>query len=269
MTDDAIRESMVKRFHTIPGLGMSKAGLLFDAGYTTISSLQKADSEVLSKVKGISPPLARFIIREVKGMSEEAPSEMVSCSMEMTATTKPGDADSASIKVDHEPAGSMGIGKPTDDVKVDGEGDQASTGQPGDAAAKPSSGGIFSGLINSFKSLFGGGKAEPAPTEAKPDGEEKPAESSTEAVTIKEDTAEAKPVEKAPEATGAKAPSDATISVDHKDEPKAEVKPEPKKEPEAKIDTSKEPKPVPKKGGENEKLVEDIIKELDLDKEHR
>jgi hypothetical protein len=267
MTDDAIRESMVKRFHTIPGLGMSKAELLFDAGYTTISSLQKADSVALSKVKGISPPLARFIIREVKGMSEEAPSEMVSCSTEMTATTKPGDADSASIKVDHEPAGSMGIGKPTDDVKF--EGDQASSGQPEVGAAQPSSGGFFSGLIGSLKSLFGGGKAEPAPTEAKPEGEEKPAEVPTEAVTIKEDTAEAKPVEKVPEATGVKGPSDATISVDHKDEPKAEVKPEPKKEPEAKIDTSKEPKPVPKKGGENEKLVEDIIKELDLDKEHR
>lgn len=268
MTDDAIRESMVKRFHTIPGLGMSKAELLFDAGYTTISSLQKADSEALSKVKGISPPLARFIIREVKGMSDEAPSEMVSCSTEMTATTKPGDADSVSIKVDHEPAGSMGIGKPTDDVKF--EGDQASLGQPEDAAVKPSSGGFFSGLIGSLKSLFGGGKvAEPAATDAKPEGEEKPAEAPTEAVTIKEDTDEAKPVEKAPESTGAKGPSDATISVDHKDEPKAEVKHEPKKEPETKIDTSKEPKPVPKKGGENEKLVEDIIKELDLDKEHR
>jgi len=267
MTDDAIRETVIKRFHTIPGLGLSKAELIYDAGYTTISSLQKADVVALSKVKGISPPLARYVLREAKKMSDEVPSEMVTCSTEMTATSKPEDADSASIKVDHEPAGAMGMGKPPEDVKVDG--DQAATTPPGNEA-KPSGGGFFSGLIGSLKSIFGGGKAQPAATEAKP--EEKPTETSTDTVTIKEDTGETKPAtEPKPEETpaGTKETPDATISVDHKDEPKAEAKPEPKKGPEAKKEPSTDPKPATKKGGENEKIVEDIIKELDLDKENR
>lgn len=251
MADDAIRETIIKRFHSIPGLGLSKAELLYDAGYTTIASLQKADVDALAKVKGISPALARYVQREAKKMSDDVPSEMVSCSTELTATSKPDEADSASIKVDHEAPGTMNIDKPVEEVPASGDG-----------AAEPAGEGMFSGLIKSVKSFFGGGKTEPAAEQPKPE-EAKPAEDSSDTVTIKEDTGEAKPEE--PKPAEPKETSDAKISVDHKEEPK----PEPKKEPEAKAEPSKEPKPTPKKGGENEKLVEDIIKELDLDKEHR
>ena len=276
MADDTIRDSMVKRFQSIPGLGLSKAELLFDAGYTTISSLQKADAEALSQINGISPGLARFISREVKTMSDDVNSDMVSCATDMTPT-KSDDGESASITVSEEPQGAMNIGKPVDDISVSGDSTEG-TSTPSETA-QPSSGGIFSGLINSFKSIFGGSKAQ------EPTSEAKPAETSTESVTVKEDTGDAKPdVEvkndmqepvlkegcETPKADPeAKAPSEATIVVDHKGETKDEPKPEPKKEPEVKKEPPAVAKPVPKKSGENDKLVDDIIKELDLDKENR
>ena len=267
MTDDTIRESMVKRFHTIPGLGLSKAELLFDAGYTTISSLQKADVEALSQINGISAPLARYILREVKKMSDEVPAEMVSCATDLQPATKPEDGDNVSIKVSEEPAGAMSIGTPEENIKV--EGAEAAPAQP-EAPAQPSGPGFFSGLVGSLKSLLGGGKkSQPKVTEAKP---AEPAE----AVTVKDDTGETKPEgenkpvdkpteEKTPEAVATKEPSEASITVDHKDEPKAETK----QGPEDKKGDSADAKPAPKKGGGNERIVEDIIKELELDKEHR
>jgi hypothetical protein len=267
MTDDTIRESMVKRFHTIPGLGLSKAELLFDAGYTTISSLQKADVEGLSQINGISAPLARYILREVRKMSDEVPSETVSCSTDLQPTSKPEDADNVSIKVSEEPAGAMSIGKPEDDIKA--EGTESAPAKP-DAPAQPSGPGFFSGLVGSLKSLFGGGKkATPEVTETKP---AEPAE----AVTVREDTGETKPAgedkplekpteEKKPEAIATKELSEVSITVDHKDEPKAETKPVP----DDKKGDPTDAKPAPKKGGGNERIVEDIIKELELDKEHR
>jgi hypothetical protein len=277
MADDTIRESIVKRFQSIPGLGLSKAELLFDAGYTTISSLQKADIDALSQINGISPGLARFILREVKTMSDDINSDLVSCATDMSPTSKPDDGETASISVSEEPQGAMNIGKPVDDISVSGDSTEGATTQSG--TAEPSSGGIFSGLINSFKSIFGGSKSqEPAP-------EPKPTETSTETVTVKEDTTEVKPeidvktdmqepvlkegCETPKTEPEAKTPSDATIVVDHKGETKVEPKPEPKKEPEVKKDPPAVAKPAPKKSGENDKIVDDIIKELDLDKEHR
>ena len=270
MADDSLRESMVKRFQSIPGLGLSKAELLFDAGYTTISSLQKADVEALSQINGISPGLARFILREVKTMSDDPNSDLVSCATDMSPTIKADDGETASISVSEEPQGSMNVGKPVDDIKPSGDSTEGTAAQP--AAAEPSSGGIFSGLMNSFKSLFGGSKAPAPSTEAKP------AETSTESVTVKEDTGETKPeievktdMQEPVLKEGCETPkdpkpsSDATIVVDHKDEPK----PEPKKEPEAKKEPPAEATPAPKKPGQNDKIVDDIIKELDLDKEHR
>jgi hypothetical protein len=277
MADDSIRDSMVKRFQSIPGLGRSKAELLFDAGYTTISSLQKADVDALTQINGISPGLARFISREVKTMSDDVNSDLVSCATDMSPTSKPDDGETASISVSEEPQGAMNIGKPVDDVTVTSDSTEGAATQP--KTSEPSSGGIFSGLINSFKNIFGGSKApEPSP-------EAKPAETSTESVTVKEDTSDAKPeveiktdmqepvikegCETPKTDTDAKTPSEATIVVDHKGETKDEPKPEPKNEPEVKKEPPAEPKPAPKKSGENDKLVDDIIKELDLDKENR
>ena len=273
MADDTIRESMVKRFQSIPGLGRSKSELLFDAGYTTISSLQKADVEALTQINGISPGLARFISREVKTMSDDVNSDLVSCATDMSPTSKPDDGESASISVSEEPQGAMNVGKPVDDITVTSDSDGGAAAQQ--TTAEPSSGGIFSGLINSFKSIFGGGKAQEPSTEAKP------AEASTESVTVKEDTGDAKPdveinndlqepvlkegCETPKTEPVTKASSDATIVVDHK----TETKEEPKKEPEAKKEPPAQAKPAPKKGGENDKIVNDIIKELDLDKENR
>jgi hypothetical protein len=273
MADDTIRESMVNRFQSIPGLGRSKAELLFDAGYTTISSLQKADVEALTQINDISPGLARFILREVKTMSDDVSSDLVSCATDMSPTSKPDDGESASISVSEEPQGAMNIGKPVDDITVSADGTEGAATQP--ATAEPSSGGIFSGLINSFKSIFGGGKAQ------EPAADAKPAEPSTESVTVKEDTTDAKPdieiktdMQEPVLKEGCDTPkiepetkttSDAIIVVDHK----GETKDEPKKEPEVKKAPPAEAKPAPKKSGENDKIVDDIIKELDLDKEHR
>ena len=273
MTDDSIRESMIKRFHTIPGVGMSKAELIFDAGYTTISSLQKADVDALAQVRGISSAMARFIIREVKTMSDEKSSEMVSCSTQLTATSKPDDGDSATIKVGETVQGTTSMGKPEDDIKTDAG---AASATPAVDATQPSGGGFFSGLVNSFKSMFGGGSKspEPAPAEAKP--EVKDSEPGPATVTIKEDTSKAKPdAEKKPDEK-LSAPATGT-----KPEPKVEAKPddtEPKEPADAKIkiiDGEKPKTPAKpasdekKPKGRNDGIVDDIIKELDLDKEHR
>lgn len=56
MEDDAI-----KQLTTLDGVGKAKAKLLFDAGFTTIASIKKADIDEIAGIKGIGEKLAHKI----------------------------------------------------------------------------------------------------------------------------------------------------------------------------------------------------------------
>ncbi|MEM2899983.1 MAG: helix-hairpin-helix domain-containing protein [Thermoplasmata archaeon] len=60
------KKEVLETFCKIPGIGLSKAELLYSAGYTSIEKLQAASVEELSKINGISPMLARSIINGLK-----------------------------------------------------------------------------------------------------------------------------------------------------------------------------------------------------------
>jgi len=82
MVEDELRASIIQEFHSIPGLGLSRAEALYEAGYTSISLLKKATPEDLSKVKGFTISLAEHVLSEVSRMDtkaetakEEAPAE--------------------------------------------------------------------------------------------------------------------------------------------------------------------------------------------------
>ncbi len=60
------KDEAIESFCKIPGVGRSKAELLYSAGFTTIEKLQAASVEELSKINGISPMLARSIINGAK-----------------------------------------------------------------------------------------------------------------------------------------------------------------------------------------------------------
>jgi tetratricopeptide (TPR) repeat protein len=60
--DETLRE-----FTSIPGIGKSKAVILYEAGYESMEQLEKVGVKKLAKVKGISRGLAKKIKQHLKG----------------------------------------------------------------------------------------------------------------------------------------------------------------------------------------------------------
>ncbi len=56
-----MEEDAIKQLMTLDGVGKAKAKLLYDAGYETIESIQKADVSEISAVEGIGDKLAEKI----------------------------------------------------------------------------------------------------------------------------------------------------------------------------------------------------------------
>jgi tetratricopeptide (TPR) repeat protein len=60
-------DETIKEFTTIPGIGKSKAIVLYEAGYESMEQLEKVGVKKLAKVKGISKGLAKKIKQHLKG----------------------------------------------------------------------------------------------------------------------------------------------------------------------------------------------------------
>jgi len=60
------RANTVKEFSSIPGLDEPKAQMLYDAGYTSMDHLRKAEPFDLVKMEGITPTMARKITQYLK-----------------------------------------------------------------------------------------------------------------------------------------------------------------------------------------------------------
>lgn len=212
MADDAIKADVVKRFHTIPGLGLTKADLLFDAGFTTVSSLKKASVDEVAAVKGITKSLAKYILREVRDMPDEAPPD--EGKVEAPSVDDP---ESATISVTEAVPGEE---TEEGEEEADEESDEAEVaeGEPGEEGP-----GMFNGLINGIKSFFSSEEEVPEQGDSGLSADEIEA---AKAVS----TGEVGPEEEAPaeeEEVKVEEPTEASISVDHG---KEEVKPEEKVE---------------------------------------
>lgn len=66
-----MEEDAIKQLTTLDGVGKAKAKLLYDAGYETIGSLQKADVDEISAIKGIGEKLAEKIKKSAGDVEPE------------------------------------------------------------------------------------------------------------------------------------------------------------------------------------------------------
>ncbi len=86
-----MEEEAIKQLTTLEGVGKAKAKILFDAGYDTIESIQKADEEDIAGIKGIGEKLANRIkasASEIKVEEEEKPVEVPEITITLDAQTK-------------------------------------------------------------------------------------------------------------------------------------------------------------------------------------
>jgi KaiC/GvpD/RAD55 family RecA-like ATPase len=65
------KEAVLKEFITIPGVGMSKAKALYDAGYTSVKKLGSVKPEELVKVRGVTKKLAGDILKHLNPKGQE------------------------------------------------------------------------------------------------------------------------------------------------------------------------------------------------------
>lgn len=75
-----MEEDAIKQLMTLDGVGKAKAKLLYDAGYETIGSIQKADIDEISGIKGIGEKLANKIktaAGEIEPEAEEKTAEFI------------------------------------------------------------------------------------------------------------------------------------------------------------------------------------------------
>jgi large subunit ribosomal protein L32e len=66
-----MEEDAIKQLTTLDGVGKNKAKLLYDAGYETIGSIQKADVVEISAIKGIGGKLAEKIKKSAGDIESE------------------------------------------------------------------------------------------------------------------------------------------------------------------------------------------------------
>ncbi len=75
-----MEEDEIEQLMTLEGVGKSKAKLLYDAGFETIESIQKADQKEIAGIKGIGDKLANKIKKsagEIEQEAEETPVEII------------------------------------------------------------------------------------------------------------------------------------------------------------------------------------------------
>jgi large subunit ribosomal protein L32e len=65
------KEDLFSKIKKIKGVDDSKAKAIYDAGFTSVEKLKKADVEQLSKIKGINKDLAKTIVTEIGKKEEE------------------------------------------------------------------------------------------------------------------------------------------------------------------------------------------------------
>lgn len=65
------KESVLKEFEALKGVGKAKAKLLYDNGYESLEKLKKAKMKDLTKIKGISEKNAKEILDQLKAKKEE------------------------------------------------------------------------------------------------------------------------------------------------------------------------------------------------------
>jgi KaiC/GvpD/RAD55 family RecA-like ATPase len=73
MTENADREKTLKEFMTLPGIGVSKAKALHDAGYRSLEQLAKAKLDDVVKCKGFNEKLAKEILHHLNPDGKAAP----------------------------------------------------------------------------------------------------------------------------------------------------------------------------------------------------
>jgi hypothetical protein len=73
------RQEMLDKFTRIPGLGRSRAEVIYDAGYTNLGLLRKASVDELTKIPGVGISLARCIKNNI-GLVKDEPSGEISVS---------------------------------------------------------------------------------------------------------------------------------------------------------------------------------------------
>ena len=75
-----MEEDAIKQLTTLDGIGKAKAKLLYEAGYETIGSIQKADEKDIADIKGIGEKLAGKIKKsagEPEPEVEEKPAQVI------------------------------------------------------------------------------------------------------------------------------------------------------------------------------------------------
>lgn len=65
------KKDLFSKIKKIKGVDDSKAKAIYDAGFTSVEKLKKADAEQLSKIKGINKDLAKTIVTEIGKKEEE------------------------------------------------------------------------------------------------------------------------------------------------------------------------------------------------------
>lgn len=69
------KESVIKQFTSIKGVGNAKAELLYDNGFDSVERLKNAKVQDITKINGITEKNAKDIIGQLKGKSKAKPSE--------------------------------------------------------------------------------------------------------------------------------------------------------------------------------------------------
>lgn len=110
------KETVLKEFEALKGVGKAKAKLLYDNGFESMEKLKKATVKDLSKIKGITEKNAREILVQAKAKKEKpakkpaeakakpAP-EKETKAEEKTAEKKPEEKKTAAVEVVEEKEG--------------------------------------------------------------------------------------------------------------------------------------------------------------------
>jgi large subunit ribosomal protein L32e len=110
------KETVLKEFEALKGVGKAKAKLLYDNGFESMEKLKKATVKDLSRIKGITEKNAREILAQVKAKKEKPakkPSETKAKpspekkpkAEEKTAGKKPEEKKTAKVEIVEEKEG--------------------------------------------------------------------------------------------------------------------------------------------------------------------
>ncbi|MBI5001028.1 MAG: tetratricopeptide repeat protein [Euryarchaeota archaeon] len=72
MTQEADKEKILREFMTLPGIGISKAKALYDAGFMSLDALGKAGVQDITKCKGFNEKLAKEIVAHITPAGQPA-----------------------------------------------------------------------------------------------------------------------------------------------------------------------------------------------------